>query len=186
MLITMSGTPGSGKTTVARLLSAQLRLPHIYAGDLFRQAARDRGLSLEAFNRLAEGDHSIDRELDARMAEYVRQGGSILEGRLAGFLAEQEQADALKVWVTASEETRARRVAGREASDWRTVLEQNRVRQRSDTKRYHDIYGFDLSDTAIYDVILESDNTSPEDLAAAIVQHALQRFGGAPIPGASR
>jgi cytidylate kinase len=69
MLITISGVPGSGKTTVAKLLAARLALPHVYAGDLYRQEAKRRGLSLEQFNHLCERDHSIDRTLDAQMAE---------------------------------------------------------------------------------------------------------------------
>ena len=102
MLITISGLPGSGKTTVARLLSRQLGLPHIYAGDIYRKEAEARGLSLEAFNRLSERDHSIDRDLDAKMAAYARKGNVVLEGRLAGFIVLQEQVDAFKVWLTAS------------------------------------------------------------------------------------
>ena len=49
MLITISGLPGSGKTTVARLLSRQLGIPHVYAGDMYRKAAEERGMTLEEF-----------------------------------------------------------------------------------------------------------------------------------------
>jgi cytidylate kinase len=168
-LITISGVPGSGKTTVARLLSQRLRLPHVYAGDLYRREADERALSLEEFNHLSERDHSIDRALDAKMAEYARRGGVVLEGRLAGFIAVQEGVAALKVWLTASDEVCARRVAQREGRDSHDVVRQNRARQRSDAKRYKEIYGFDLNDTSIYDVILHSDNETPEGLAEQIL-----------------
>lgn len=177
MLITISGLPGSGKTTVARLLAQRLGLPHIYAGDLYRRAAKERGVSLEEFNTLSEQDHSIDRALDAKMAEYARRGDAVLEGRLAGFIAVQEGTDALKVFLTASDDVCAQRVAQREQRDWQAVLDLNRARQRSDAMRYHVIYGFDLHETSIYDLILNSDNQTPEALAEQILARAAERGG---------
>ena len=46
MLITISGLPGSGKTTVARLVARELGLEHVYAGDIFRRQAEEHGLTL--------------------------------------------------------------------------------------------------------------------------------------------
>src|SRR5262249_21508048 len=172
MVITISGLPGSGKTTVARLLSHRLGIPHVYAGDLYRKEATERGVTLEEFNQLSERDHSIDRALDAKMAAYARRGNVVLEGRLAGFVTLQEAVDALKVWLTASDEVRARRVAQREGKDWAAVAQQNRSRQVSDSKRYREIYGFDLNDTSIYDLILNSDDQGPEALADQILARA--------------
>lgn len=176
MLVTISGVPGSGKTTVAKLLAKKLDLPHVYAGDLYRREAKRRGLSLEEFNRLCEGDHSIDRKLDADMAERARHGGCILEGRLAGYLAAEDDLDALKVWLTASDEVRARRVAQRESGDWRELEKENRARHASDVRRYKEIYGYDLGDTEVYDLILSSDHRTPEDLVDELVAHVRRRF----------
>jgi cytidylate kinase len=179
MLITVSGEPGSGKTTVARLVARDLGLPHVYAGDLFRREAEARGLSLQEFNALCERDHSIDRALDDRMLVAAKEGNVVLEGRLAGFFAHGHGLEALKVWLTASEAVRAERVARRESRDERRVLEMNRVRQDSDARRYRDIYGFDLADTSIYDVVLSSDDQTPEALAERLVAEAHRRFEGA-------
>jgi predicted cytidylate kinase len=178
MLITISGVPGSGKTTVARQLAARLNLPHVYAGDLYREEAKRRGMTLAAFNELCERDHSIDRGLDARMAEHARQGNVVLEGRLAGFLAADAQLDALKVWLDATDETRAKRVAQREGSDWRAVLEENRLRHGSDSSRYKAIYGYDLADHGVYDLVLATDERTPQELVETLIDAARARFDG--------
>src|SRR2546429_5149633 len=89
VLITISGLPGSGKTTVARLVAQELGLEHVYAGDLFRRQAEAAGLTLEEYARRAETDHSIDRRLDDAMRARARRGDAVLEGRLAAIVAEE-------------------------------------------------------------------------------------------------
>jgi cytidylate kinase len=176
MLITISGEPGSGKTTVARMLAQRLGIPHVYAGDLYRQEAKRRGLTLEQFNALCEQNHAIDRNLDEAMAARAEQGNVILEGRLAGFLAAEARLDALKVWLTASEEVRAKRVATREDGDWQEVLEGNRLRHGSDARRYRMIYGYDLADTSVYDLVLSTDDETPESLVEQLLVKVGERF----------
>jgi len=172
MLITVSGLPGSGKTTVARLVSCRLGLRHVYAGDVFRKEAERRGLSLEAFSRLAETDHEIDRTLDRGMLDVAKQGNVVLEGRLAGFMATQEGLPAFKVRLEAAEDVRAARIAKREDAPLEDVRHRMREREESDARRYRAIYGFDYYDRDLYDLVAVTDDTTPEETAALIADRA--------------
>jgi predicted cytidylate kinase len=168
MLITVSGLPGSGKTTVARLVSRRLGLRHVYAGDVFRKEAERRGLTLEQFSRLAETDHEIDRALDRDMIDIARLGNVLLEGRLAGFMATREGLAAFKVRLEAAEDVRAARIAKRENAPLDDVRQRMREREESDARRYRAIYGFDYYDRDLYDLVAATDDTMPEDTAALI------------------
>ncbi len=178
MLITISGLPGSGKTTVARLVAKELGLEHVYAGNIFRGQAEKAGLTLEAYLKRAETDPTIDRQLDDRMRDRARTGRAVLEGRLAAFIAGQAKVDALKVYLDASEAVRAARITDREGGVTAERLREIQARETSDRQRYRDIYGVDYHDPRLYDAVVETDRRTPEDLAREIVHRARVRFGG--------
>jgi predicted cytidylate kinase len=175
VLITISGLPGSGKTTVARLVAAALGLEHVYAGDIFRRQAEQHGMTLEEYARRAETDHSIDRALDEQMRRRARSGNAVLEGRLAAFMADEAGVPALKVFLDADEAVRAERIVGREGGDAALRLREIQAREASDARRYREIYGFDYHDRERYDLVLVTDGRRPEDLADEIVAWARQR-----------
>ena len=68
MKITISGPPGSGKTTVGRLLAQRLGCEFVSTGTVFREMAAERGLSLAEFGEMAEHDHEIDAEMTGRVS----------------------------------------------------------------------------------------------------------------------
>jgi cytidylate kinase len=172
VLVTISGLPGSGKTTVARLVAQALGLEHVYAGDIFRRQAEAAGLSLEEFARRAECDHSIDRALDDQMRQRAEAGNAVLEGRLAAFVAQEAGAQALRVFLDASEAVRAARIAGREGGDATARLREIQAREASDARRYREIYGVDYHDRGRYDLVLDTGTRSPEEVARLIVERA--------------
>jgi cytidylate kinase len=169
-LITVSGYPGSGTTTVVGRLRDDLGLPTHNIGDAFRILAAERGLSLADLHRLAVTDRSIDRRLDETQVEVARKGGVILEGRLAGFLVHRAGLSGVLTWLHAPFDLRAARVAGREGIDLRRAEEEIRVRQDAERTRYIDFYGFDLDDTSIYDLVIESGELDPDAIAKRIVK----------------
>lgn len=179
MLITVSGLPGSGTTTASRLIAHDLELQHVYAGEIFRKLAVERNLTLEEFGQYAEEHPEVDWELDRRMARRARELDCVLEGRLTGWITHREDIKALRVWLDCPEEVRAERVAEREGITKDKALKDNSVREASENKRFLDIYEIDLTDRSIYDLVLDSNDLRPEEIASTVGEAAKERFSDA-------
>jgi cytidylate kinase len=177
VLVTISGLPGSGTSTVARSVAEVLGVPRLDGGTVFRSLAVERGMNLVDFSLLAETDPTIDLALDQRLAERAVAGGVVLESRLAGHIAtNQGVAGAVRVWVACDEAERARRVATRENLGEPAALAANRNRERSERHRYRDYYDIDLDDLDVYDLLLDSTAAPPDHLVTRI----LAAVGGTP------
>lgn len=168
-VITVGGLPGTGTSTLCRILEGRLGLPYTYAGAIFRAEAERRGMSLSEFGALCQGDPDVDQALDAQQAdllqESVRGEGLILEGRLSGWIAYQHQVPALKVWVICDETERIRRIMERDGGDLAVQRARTREREASEADRYRRYYGIDLGDLSPYDLVLDSTSTAPDALA---------------------
>lgn len=169
MLITLSGLPGSGTSTVARTVASRLGLDHLDGGTVFRSLAAERGLSLAEFALVAEGDDSIDRALDDRLVDRARGGDVLVESRLAGWLATRAELAALRIWIHCDEVERARRVGGRDGHEADEALATNQAREASERTRYLTFYGIDLTDLSIYDLVVDSTRTPPDAIIEQIV-----------------
>ncbi len=170
VLITVGGPPGSGTSTVCRILSERTGFKYVYAGEIFRNLARERDLSLLEFGRICENDPEIDRTLDERMLELARSGENmILEGRMIGPLCKMENIVSLKVFIYADKELRARRLMERDGGVLGEVIENMGKRELSERKRYEDFYGVDPEDHVHYDIVIDSSKLTPEDEVDLIV-----------------
>jgi len=107
MIITLSGEAGSGKSSCAKGLASFLSLKHYSIGDLMRQIAVERNISLESLSSLAEHDSSIDKALDEKQKLLGKNEDQfVLDGRLSGFFIPH----AIKIFLTATIEKRASRI----------------------------------------------------------------------------
>ena len=168
MLVTISGPPGSGKSTVASALADHLSYEHISGGDIFRGLADERGVTLEEFNRLAEDDPQIDRDLDRQLRETAREEDNVvLESRLAGWMA-GEYAD-IKIWLDAPLGTRCRRIAEREGKTPAAARKETERREASETARYREYYGIDFDDLTIYDLSVNTARWGPDEVTDVVL-----------------
>ena len=169
MIITVGGPPGSGKSTAAAYLSDRLGIRAVSAGRIFRGMARERRLSLAEFGELAETHWEIDRELDERMLAEAH-GDVVLEARLSGPLSVAKGINAFRVYISARREVRAARIGGREHKDPAQALREMEERERSEALRYSEIYGMDIWDTSIYDLVIDSSDITAEQVVDRIVE----------------
>ncbi|MDI6887228.1 MAG: AAA family ATPase [Candidatus Thermoplasmatota archaeon] len=170
MIITLSGLAGSGKTTVAKILANKLNYKYLSAGELFRNIAKERNTSLEQLLELAEKNPGIDRELDKMVMKLASEGSTVVEGRLVGWHAKQYGMSSIRVWLEASFETRARRVAKRDGKSFEIVTEEIQKRENSDWQRFWDLYTIDINDLSVYSIIIDTTYLTPEQTANAIIQ----------------
>ena len=168
MLLTVSGPPGSGKSTTAQLLAEAFDLEHVSGGDIFRQLAEERGYTPLEFNKLAEENDEIDRDLDRRLQEIAReQDDLVLESRLSGWLA-GDHAD-FRFWLDAPVAVRGERIAEREDKDPERAAEETRAREASEAKRYEEYYGIDIRDLTIYDLSVNTARWEPDAVLDMLV-----------------
>jgi cytidylate kinase len=165
MIVTVSGEIGAGKSTVARHLAQALGLRYLSAGELFRDEARRRGLSLAQLGRLAEQDQSIDRALDRMQVEAARGGDVLIESRLSGWLIDGD----LRVWLRAPLLVRAARVAARDGTSSEDALRDLQAREECERRRYHDTYQIDLADLSRYHVIVDTGTWSAQEIIDALL-----------------
>ncbi|WP_406670274.1 AAA family ATPase [Methanolobus sp. ZRKC4] len=165
MLLTISGLPGSGTTTVSRILSEKHGLEMISAGEVFRSLANEYGMTLAEFGELAESDDSIDLKIDERQKEIANtRDNVILEGRLAGHMANK----ALKIWIKASVDVRVGRIVARESGSFEYKLSETIEREASESVRYKTIYDIDIRDLSIYDLVIDSEKWDQYGIADII------------------
>ena len=167
MRIARSSKSGCGNTTVSTLLSEKLGYPMV--NFTFRQMAQERGVDFWTFCRMAEDDYDIDRELDRRQVEMaMEQKDCILASRLAIWML--KEAD-LKVYLTATAETRAKRVYTREGGSLEERYKETVRRDENDTNRYKTIYGIDNSKPEeCADLIIATDDKTPEEIVSLIIK----------------
>ena len=170
MRITISGPPGSGKTTACRLLSERLGLEMIVFGKIFREMAAEKGLTLGELGAIAEEDPSIDRMIDERILEMARGNPDIiLESRLSAHMLSRHGIPAFKVYLDASPEVRFARIGLREGETLEQAIESTVERAKSEARRYQMYYGIDIEDRSVYDLVVDTGSKTPDEVVQAIV-----------------
>jgi cytidylate kinase len=173
MIITISGKAGSGKSSVAKAISQKLKLKHYSVGDVMRQMAKERGISILELNQAAENDPSIDRELDNRLIKLGKtEKHFVIDGRLTAFFI--PHAD-FRIFLDADVKTRAARILKAQRRDekhatLKETIANIKKREASEKKRYWQYYNVDYSDRKLYTNIINTEHLSLQEVVAAIVK----------------
>jgi len=172
LVITVSGYHGSGRSTHATKLAETFGLRFVSSGTIFRQLAKERGLSLEEMSKLTEEDSEIDREIDERAKEESKKPGVVIDATLAGWIAEDPD---IRIFLLTSFEERIRRIADREDTSFDEAEKETVAREESEKERFREYYNFDLEDLSIYDVVLNTE-LFEEDATARILKSVVEEY----------
>ena len=87
--ITVSGPPGSGTSTLVERLADEYAWSSLNGGDIFRNEAENRGLTVGQFSVLCKNDLEVDKSLDNMLKNEIDNlhGAEIIESRLSGWWA---------------------------------------------------------------------------------------------------
>ena len=171
MIITISGKAGSGKSTVAKELAKKLNLKHYSIGDLMRQIAKEKKLTLSQLSKLAEKDKSIDAALDKKNIELRDENNFVIDGRLTAYF--NPYAD-LKIFLGCNDKVRAERILKEKRKDEKSkntkeLIKKINQREQSERKRYKEIYSIDYYDKKLYDLIMDTTDLSISEVVAIVL-----------------
>lgn len=172
-IITISGPHGTGKSTYARYLAQDLKLRYVCAGELFRDLARENGMSLEAFSYYAATYRDIDTLIDERTKAEAKRGNVVIDAQLGAWML-RSLAD-LKLLLVAADTVRFNRIAERDHVSFEAARNETLAREQVQTERYKKYYGIDVNDMSIYDLKIDTGLYSV-DAARAIIVDSVRAF----------
>lgn len=163
--VAISGRSGCGNTTVSRILAETLDISFI--NFTFRSLAQELHMPLEEIIQKAKTDFSYDRMVDKKQVELAARSSCVLGSRLAIWML--PGAD-LKVYLTASEEVRAKRIVNREGGSLGETREFTAMRDAEDTRRYRELYNIDNADYAFSDLVIDTEKHTPDEIVGLILE----------------
>jgi len=173
MKIILSGNAGSGKTTIGNILSEILSTEFLSVGNITRKIAEERGMDIYEFQKYLKSNPDFDIELDKMIVEKViKLPKYILDYRLGfHFLPES-----FKVLLTVSDEVAFKRTVNRNQQgdnhsndDIKTVRRKMIERNTMMRDRFIVLYKADFSDPMNYNLVLDSDVKSPQQIVEEIM-----------------
>ena len=172
LVICISGMAGTGKSTLAKKLAEKYGLKYYSGGDALKALAAEEGYDASQhgwwespvglkFLKQREGDAKFDKAVDQKLLEYAEKGNVLLDSWTMPWLLKT----GFKIWLLASMEKRAARVAKRDKITVEKAVKVLKEKEDGTKAIYKQLYGFTLDeDFKPFDLVLDTDNLSAEEV----------------------
>ncbi len=165
---------GTGKSTVAKRIAEKYKLRYFSGGDTLKALALHEPRNCEAakngwweskegikFLEKRTQDSSFDKKVDEKLLEAAAQGNVVLDSWTMPWLLKS----GFKIWLEASAEERARRIAKRDNIAAAEALQALKQKDQKTVTIYRKLYGFNLGeDFSPFDLILDVNKLNPEEV----------------------
>jgi len=175
-IITLSGKPGSGKSSTSDIVAELLGYTRHSSGDMVRRVLKRNSITLEEYNQKASLDHDLDDQIDEELRNLRDQEDIIVDSRL-GFYWLPES---FKVYLDLDLSVATARIykdvtanstrTGVEGGDQSlsSVAHSVEDRMRDEQQRFLKLYGVDPYDHTQFDLIIDTARHNPHSVAIAV------------------
>lgn len=172
LVLCICGLAGSGKSTLAKKLAKKYNLKYYSGGDALKAMALEEGYkTLEHgwwetdqgvhFLKKRERNKKFDKMVDEKLLELANEGNVILDSWTMPWLLKK----GFKVWLDASPDKRAERIAKRDGINVTEALKALKIKEARTRSIYKKLYGFSLGeDFTPFHLILDTDNLDAEEV----------------------
>jgi len=173
MIITITGKPCSGKGTVSKLFCEKFNFEYICTGDMFRAFAKEFGYnSVLEFQQQYKNIHEVDKLIDDKTAEIGKtrfNENIVIDSRLAWNFVP----NSFKIFIDVSWHEAGKRLmnANRSNEKAKNAKEAAKIlkeRWQVENERYKKLYGTSNLDFNNYNLVISSDNLTPEEISEMI------------------
>jgi cytidylate kinase len=166
-VITISGLPGSGKTTTAKRVAEELKINYWSPGSYHRKMADERGITLQEYFRNSSKEENI--KLDSKQCELAKIGNFVLDGRYSGLVCYRNNIRSLRIWLDAPKEIRTLRIGQRDKTPIGSAMVEITQRENDEVAKAQAMYGLDFRNAEYYSLNINSKILRPE----AVVENIL-------------
>ncbi len=172
IVVCISGMAGTGKSTLSKKLAQKYKLKYYSGGDALKALATEEGYNSSSrgwwespeglrFLEKRERNLKFDKAVDDKLLEYAQQGNVLLDSWTMPWLLKT----GFKIWLVASIEKRAERVAKRDKITVKEAIEVLKEKEARTKAIYKKLYGFALGeDFAPFHLVLDTDNLNAEEV----------------------
>jgi cytidylate kinase len=175
-IITISGKPGSGKSSTADIVAELLGYTRHSSGDMVRQILAEKGMSLAEYNERARNDHALDEAVDERLRELRTKKDIVVDSRLGFYWIPESfkvyldldiEVATVRIYTDAvSNATRSS--TGEGVSSLTEVTKQVRTRMEGERARFRALYHVDPYEMSHFDLIVDTSRHSPQTVALTV------------------
>ncbi len=175
-IMTLSGKPGSGKSSTADRVAELLGYTRYSSGDFVRDLTHKKKMTLAAFNTLAEEKPEMDYEIDEELRKLRDHEDIVIDSRL-GFYWIPES---FKVYLDLNNDVAIARIykdaslntlrsdAGEGGTTMDDVMDQVEARLQNEKRRFKKLYGVNPYGVANFDLIIDTSRHSPQTVALTV------------------
>lgn len=178
-IITITGKPGSGKSSTADLVAGKLSFKRFSSGDFMRNIALEMGISLNELSKKAEVDNGeVDKKIDDAVKAAGNQEKIVIDSRLAFHWIPESFRVYLDLPMEISKERILKnlehnklRQESESAESAEDVYEKITKRLESERKRYKELYGIeDHTAHSNFDLVIDTNKNNLEEVARIVVE----------------